>query len=184
MDDMICQELLSCLLVLQSNWVGFSFVLFSFEFTIVSVSCFLSLLAAVGRQSGTQRTAHTLSLLLGLGQRCNETFFLFSYLTVGLWFVFFHYLGDISDRSWQRKTIDFFRVFFVLYHQNMYLFWNDFCICTFVYVLYCFCRSWLWQWEHFRPAAETLFLCLYTVLASFPFFWISWISPPHLFIFL
>ena len=109
---------------------------------------------------------------------------LFSYLTVGLWFVFFHYLGDISDRSWQRKTIDFFRVFFVLYHQNMYLFWNDFCICTFVYVLYCVCRSWLWQWEHFRPAAETLFLCLYTVLASFPFFWISWISPPHLFIFL
>ena len=65
----------------------------------------------------------------------------------------------------------------------MYLFWNDFCICTFVYVLYCFCRSWLWQWEHFRPAAETLFLCLYTVLASFPFFWISWISPLHLFIF-
>ena len=90
-------------------------------------------------------------------------------------------LIHISDRSWQSKTIDFF----VLCHQNMCLYLYMYLyICIFVYVLYCVCRSWLWQWEHFRPAAETLFLCLYTVLASFPFFWISWISPPHLFIFL
>ena len=44
-------------------------LLFSFPLNLqlCLVLVFLSLVAALSRQSGTQRTAHTLSLLLGLG---------------------------------------------------------------------------------------------------------------------
>ena len=151
----------------------------------MSVSCFF---VAGGSSEQTERNStHSSHIIFafGFGPRCNETFFFYlSFCWIVICFLsLLTRLIHLYDRSWQRKTIDFFRVFFVLYHQSMCCFEIIFAfVHLYMYVLYCVCRSWLWQWKHFRPAAETLFLCLYTVLASFLFFWISWISPPHLFI--
>ena len=69
--------------MLQSICVGFSFVLSSFEFTIVSVSCFF---VAAGSSEQTERNStHSSHIIFafGFGAEMQRDFFLLSYIADG-----------------------------------------------------------------------------------------------------
>ena len=111
-DDMIFQQILSCLLVLRSNCVGFSFVLFSFEFTIVSVSCFFCRWWQhwADRAELNAQLTHYLCFRVW-GRDATRLFYLILLMGSDLFSIILTWLIHISDRFW--KSIDFFRVFFI-----------------------------------------------------------------------